>query len=339
MKMKAVIPTAGEGTRLYPHTYTKPKPMVRIAGRPILGHILANFAETRIDHAVVVVGGPMQTQVVEYVQEAFGDQLTLSFPEQPSPEGLGHSIYQARDAVGDEPVAIALGDMLFQNSYREYLEAHDAQRGVDGSIGIKPVEEPQHYGIVQVADDRITDLVEKPSDPSSNLAISGIYVVEATSSLFDALAYLIDNGIRGAGGEYQLTDALSLMVERGHSLGTFPVGDWFDCGRPETLLEANRVALDRMATDESERETIRSTVVVDPVDIGADVHVEDSVLGPYVSVDDGAEITESIVRDSIVGRRSTVSRINLRGSIVGSKTEVTGNSTSLNIGDNSTLEL
>ena len=337
--MKAVIPTAGEGTRLYPHTYTKPKPMVRIAGRPILGHILANFAETRVDEVVVVVGGPMQRQVIEYVRAEFGDRFECSFPEQTSPEGLGHSIYQARHDCEDEPVAIALGDMLFQNSYREYIEAHDDTPGVDGSIGIKAVDEPRHYGVVEVTDNRITGLVEKPEDPPSNLAISGIYVVEETAALFDALAYLIENDVRGAGDEYQLTDALSVMVERGSEFGTFPVGDWFDCGRPDTLLEANRIALDRMAANGADPDTVEDTVIVDPVDIGDGVHVEKSVVGPYVSVDDGARITESIVRDSIVGRESDLSRINLDGSIVGSKTVVTGDSTALNIGDNSSLEL
>jgi glucose-1-phosphate thymidylyltransferase len=129
------------------------------------------------------------------------------------------------------------------------------------------------------------------------------------------------------------------MVERGYDLGTFPVGDWFDCGRPDTLLEANRIALDRMAANGADRETVDDTVIVDPVDIGSDVEIEASVVGPYVSVDDGARISESIVRDSIVGRESDLSRINLNGSIVGNKTVVTGDATNLNIGDNSTLEL
>ena len=335
--MKAVIPTAGKGTRLYPHTHTKPKPMVRLAGKPILGHILANFESTPIDEAVLVVGGPMKDQVVEYTQSEFGDRFECHFVEQESAEGLGHSIYQAEPVVGDESMVIALGDMLFRQEYGEFLAAHDSFDGVDASIGVKPVDEPQHYGVVEKRDDRVASLVEKPDDPPSSLAISGVYVVEDSRALFDALGRLVDNDRRGAGGEFQLTDALARMLDQGAEMATFEVEDWYDCGRPETLLEANRVLLDMR--ESSDTHDVRNAVVVEPVDIGDDVDLEGSVVGPHVSVDDGSTIRHSIVRNAIVGRDSMLSAVNLEGSLVGDNATVTDSANNLNIGDNCTVDL
>jgi glucose-1-phosphate thymidylyltransferase len=334
--MKAVIPTAGKGTRLYPHTHTKPKPMVRLAGRPLLGHILSGFVDTRVDEVVLVVGGPMQNQIVEYADARFGDQFEFTFAEQESPEGLGHSIHQAEPHVCGDGIVIALGDMLFANSYRLFLDAHERFSGADGSIGVKRVDKPQRYGVAEFDDDgRVTSLVEKPDDPPSEMAIAGVYVVEDTPALFDVLAYLIDNGVRGAGNEFQLTDAFARMVDAGADLRGFEVEEWYDCGRPETLLEANRVLLSEMPTDGDGH---GNAVVVPPVDLGDDVAIEASVVGPHVSVDDGATIDHSIIRDSIVGRDARLDGINVEHSIVGDNAEATGDPHRLNVGDNSAIE-
>jgi glucose-1-phosphate thymidylyltransferase len=335
--MKAVIPAAGQGTRLYPQTHTKPKAMVRLAGRPILGHILSSLAETPIEDVVVVVGGSMQAQITDYATEQFGDRFSFSFPEQESTEGLGHSIYQARDAVDGESMLIALGDMLFESGYGSFLAAHHENGDTDGSIGLKPVENPRHYGVAEVEEGTITCLVEKPENPASNLAVSGVYIVEATDALFEGLEHLIENDIRGAGDEYQLTDALQRMIEAGHRLGTFKVQDWYDCGRPETLLEANRVLL--ASNETGTGDALDNSVVIPPVDAGDDVTVSESVVGPNVSIDDGTTIENSIVRDSIVGRRATLDSVNLAGSLVGDNAAVEGNPTRLNLGDNSSIEL
>ncbi|WP_049888957.1 sugar phosphate nucleotidyltransferase [Natronococcus occultus] len=335
--MKAIVPTAGNGTRLYPHTHTKPKPMVRLAGKPILGHILTNFRATKVDEIVVVVGGPMQNQVIEYAQENYSDRFELTFVEQESPQGLGHSIYQAESAVRGDSAVIALGDMLFQNGYRTFLEAHDALSNVDGSIGLKRVTEPHRYGIASVENGRITELVEKPVDPPSDLAISGVYVIEDTGHLFDSLEHLLEKNRRGAGGEYQLTDALNLMVSQGSVLGMFKVDDWYDCGRPKTLLEANRITLEQMGTGASE--TSEGNVIIEPVDVGTNVTINESVIGPYVSIDDGATIINSIVRDCIVGRNTTLRDATLTESLLGDNSTVEGEPNSLNIGDNSSISI
>lgn len=336
--MKAVIPLAGRGTRLYPQTHTKPKAMVRIAGKPILGHILTSLSDAGIDEAVLVVGGPMQTQIRQYATREFGEDFSFSFPEQEDPQGLGHAIHEAAPAVDGEPILITLGDMLFERGHKSFLAAHRDLRGVDASIGVKIVEEPRHYGVVDVGDDGVVrELVEKPADPPSNRAISGVYVIDDSDALFDALAYLIENDLRGAGDEYQLTDALQRMVETGSTLGTFDVEDWYDCGRPETLLEANEVLLSTIETEGPE--SLTDAVVVPPVDIGENVTLTRSVVGPNVSLDDGVTIEDSIVQDSIVGRNASLTDVNLQESIIGDAATVQGEPRNLNVGDNSDLSL
>jgi len=336
--VKAIIPAAGRGTRLYPQTHTKPKAMVRIAGQPLLGHILSSLVPTRIDEVVVVVGGPMQDQIVSYAERAFGETFALEFVEQESAEGLGHSVYQAESFVRGEPTLIALGDMLFEDGYEVFLDSHDELGEPDASIGVKSVDEPSHYGVAEfAADGSVERLVEKPDDPRSDKAISGVYIIEDTDLLFDELAALIENDRRGAGDEFQLTDALQGMVVSGARVDVFDVADWYDCGRPETLLEANRVLLEKTETDDGA--TRNNVVVVPPVDFGEDVSVTESVVGPHVSVDDGATITESIVRETIVGRDAELNALNLRSSIIGDGAAVRGRMNRLNVGDNSTIEL
>lgn len=336
--MKALIPAAGQGTRLYPQTHTKPKAMVRLAGKPILGHILSRFSETRIDEVVIVVGGPMKDQIIEYAEQEFGDVFKFWFVEQESAEGLGHSIYQAKDVIRGESVFIALGDMLFENGFETFLATHDELEQPDASIGVKTVDDPRHYGVAELGNDNeVERLVEKPDDPQSNYAISGVYIVENTDLLLDSLGYLIENDIRGAGNEYQLTDALQGMVEENARIDIFEVEDWYDCGRPETLLEANRVLLSKENSDGTG--TLDNAVVVPPVDLGEGVEVKGSVVGPYVSADDYATITDSIVRNGIVGQNASLDGVNLEESIVGDGATVRGEANHLNIGDNSTIEL
>ncbi|AOW80040.1 glucose-1-phosphate thymidylyltransferase [Halodesulfurarchaeum formicicum] len=311
--------------------------MVRIAGKPILGHILTQLVETEIEEVVLVVGGPMKDQIREYVMAHYTDEFDVSFVNQENAQGLGHAVYQARDVVEGDTALIALGDMLFNNGYGTFLEAHRDLPSVDGSIGVKEVEEPEHYGVVDVGEDGfIRGLVEKPDDPPSNQAISGVYIVQDTPALFDALEYLIANDIRGAGDEFQLTDALQRMVEQGGTLGTFEVEDWYDCGRPQTLLEANRVLLSNLDTNDGD---VDQAVVIPPVDFGTDVDVVGSVVGPNVSVDDGATISNSIVRNAIIGREAGVTDVNLCESIIGDNASIEGKPYSLNVGDNSVIDL
>lgn len=337
--MKAVIPAAGQGTRLFPQTHTKPKPMVRLAGKPILGHILDGLVASPIDEVVVVVG-VMQEMVIDYVAETYGRELEVDFVEQEQAEGLGHAVYQAEPECAGEPLCIVLGDMLFETGYDTFIEAHHSLGDVDGSIGVKTVEDPSSYGIVTTSNGQITGLEEKPDDPDSNLAISGIYFVEDSAALFDELGAMIEADERGAGDEFQLTDALARMLDANATFGTFEVEDWYDCGRPETLLSANRILLDRRAGTEQEvRIDGDDAIVLPPADVGERVTLSGSVVGPYVSIDDGAEVTESHVSDAIVGRNATVRQVNLTDSLIGDSAAVTGTPNQLNVGDSSEMNL
>jgi glucose-1-phosphate thymidylyltransferase len=227
--------------------------------------------------------------------------------------------------------------MLFDGDYGEFLTAHRALGDIDGSIGVKTVEEPSNYGVVTVEGERIVELVEKPANPDSNLAISGIYVIENTTALFDALAHLVENDVRGAGDEYQLTDGLQRMIENGATFGTFDVNDWYDCGRPSTLLAANRVLLER--SSETDGVVGETSVRIPPVDIGENVDIRRSVVGPYVSIDDDAIIEDSRIENGIIGRGSDLRAVNLSKTIVGNNSSVSGTPTHLNVGDSSEVQL
>lgn len=332
---KAIIPAAGQGTRLFPQTHTKPKAMVRVAGKPILGHILDRVAPTDVTDVSIIVGS-MEDQIIQYAQEHYDERFELSFPEQRTAEGLGHSIFQARETVGESPVMIALGDMLFETGYSLFIDQYRDLPASDGGIGVKQVDNPQHYGVVDVADGRIVGLIEKPTNPPSSYAISGVYIIEDSGSLFSALEYIIKNDVRGTDGEYQLTDALHRMVQRGSTLRTFEVQDWYDCGRPETLLEANRVMLDRLNGEVSTRD---GSTVIQPTDIGTGVTLDGSVIGPHVTVDDDATIRHSVIRDSIVGQGAMLDGVNIESSIIGDNAIVEGEANRLNVGDNSEIRL
>lgn len=335
--MKAVIPAAGQGTRLYPQTHTKPKPMVRVAGKPILGHILDGLVDSPIDEAVIVVG-VMQELVIDYVTEEYPDELDIEFVEQEKTEGLGHCVYQTKPVFeSGDSMCIILGDMLFESGYDDFLESHIALGDVDGSIGVKPVEDPTNYGIVDIEEGKVTRLVEKPDNPNSNLAISGIYFVEEPSELFAAIEYLIKNDLRGAGDEYQLTDALQQMLEKGAEFGTFEVKGWYDCGRPETLLDANEVLLDVVNTSTSYEGD--NSVIIPPVDIGEQVEIDRSVVGPYVSIGDGASLTDCRIEGSILGRESALANVNFTRTIVGDDSAVREDPSELNVGDSSDIVL
>ena len=146
MVVEAIIPAAGQGTRLYPQTHTRPKPMVLLAGQPILGHTLSSVAETAIDEVIMIVGGSMQDQILDYVETAFGERFDVTFAEQGRALGLGYAILQAEPHARGDPALIALGDMLFASGYADYLDRHRALPNTDASVGVTPVDDPTHTG-------------------------------------------------------------------------------------------------------------------------------------------------------------------------------------------------
>lgn len=335
--MKVVIPAAGAGKRLYPHTYTKPKPMVFVAGKPIIGHILDKMIDLDPEEVIVVVGY-MKDKIISYIDASYTDVFKkITYVDQDRQLGLGHSIYVARKEVGDSPILIALGDMIFRDGYSEFLKLHACNGKCSGSIGVKQIDNPQHYGIVYLdGNNTITRLVEKPKESTSNVGIAGVYFIEDTPRLFSALEQVMQNN-NGYGGEVQLTDALQIAVQGGCEYKTFEVSSWYDCGRPASLLEVNRILLSENRHT-SVDDVRNNAILIDPVSIGKNVTIENSIIGPNVSISEGSTIQNSILQDSIIGLYSKINYMTLKSSIIGDGVVLVGKSNSLNIGDSSTIE-
>lgn len=323
--MHAIIPVAGIGTRLRPFTHTLPKVLVNVAGKPILGHILDALEVQGVTSATIVTGYKGEL-VEEYVTSNY--RLQCTFVEQKEMKGLGHAIYTARESLNNEPVLIILGDTVFD------VDLSILNTSAFSSLGVKHVDDPRRFGVVITEDGFVTQLVEKPETAVSTTAIVGLYYINNPVLLKDCLQELIDKKLKSK-GEYQLTDALQLMVDKGEKFTTFNVEGWHDCGKPETLLETNRFLLTKRTASPARV----GCVLVPPVHIDPTAIVEHSVIGPYATVSKGAVVRNSIVRDSIICDNATVNDISLDQSIIGETAAVSGRFASINIGDASVVRL
>jgi len=322
--MRAIIPVAGVGSRLRPHTYTLPKVLLNVAGKPILGHILDTLQQQGITEATIIVGY-MGHLVEDYVRSHYG--LKVDFVYQEERLGLGHSIWIARHTIGNDPILIILGDTIFD------VDLSLAVNQETSSVGVRSVEDPRRFGVVEMNGNTITKLVEKPDHPPSNLALVGLYCIKNTGLLKECLNRLITENIRTR-NEYQLTDALQMMIDRGEKISTFHVEGWYDCGKPETMLSTNRYLLEHFPSTV----TIQDTVIVPPVFIAPTAKIKHSVIGPFTTIAENAEVTDSIVRDSIIGDNAIVSASVLDQSIIGNSAIVRGTFSKLNVGDSSEID-
>lgn len=335
--MKVIIPSAGTGTRLFPHTHTKPKPMVYLAGKPIIGHILDRLIDLAPEEVILVVGYHKE-QLMSYVDEHYTDVFNIRYVDQKERLGLAHSIYLTKYLVGKSDIMIALGDMIFKSGYSDFYEQHSENGDCAGSIGVREVEDPQKYGIVELecGSSYIKKLEEKPEHPASNLGIAGVYFVQDTEALFEVIEWMMENNLKTR-EEYQLTDALQEMIKRGNKYKTFTVSSWYDCGHAESLLSTNRVLLDEKE-DINETHEVIDSVIIHPVALGKNVRVVRSIIGPHASIASGTLIDNSIISNSVIGSRTRVSKVNLQLSIIGDDANLVGKHNSLNIGDSSSIE-
>jgi len=322
-KLKVIIPVAGAGTRLWPHTFTLPKPLISVAGKPILSHIVDPLAELNPDEFIFVIGHQGR-QIADFINGHY--DFKSSFVEQTELLGLGFAIHLALQSITRSPVLIVLGDTIAKTDFGQFIGSGS------NVIGLKKVEDPRRFGVAVIQKDKIMALEEKPHLPKSDLALIGLYYFENSDILKKQLEKVIELG-KKTGGEIQLTDALEFMLRDGHDFRPYIVDGWYDCGKRETLLETNRVLLD----ESSEVDNIPGSVIIPPVYISPTATVEESVIGPYVSVSDGARVHRSIIKDSIICSGASVEFSLLDSSLIGYNAIVKGTYSCLNIGESSEI--
>ncbi|MDN5215731.1 sugar phosphate nucleotidyltransferase [Fulvivirgaceae bacterium BMA12] len=329
--MKAVIPVAGMGSRLRPHTHTQPKALVPVAGKAILAHILDPLIEAGIEEFILIIGY-MGNKIEEYIHERYKDKgIKLEFVVQEPREGIAHALWLAGDNLKEaDEILITLGDIIINIDLQKFLATETSV------VGVKKVEIPGNFGIAELDQEGfITNLVEKPTIPKSNVALIGIYKLVNPKLFFESIDYIMDNQIKNL-GEYQLTDALMHMIEKGGKITTQSVDNWFDCGRKESLLEANAILMNRPEFESTDHE-FHKTILVPPVSIGKNCKISNSIIGPNVALGDNATISYSIVKNTIIGSFSELQSAVLHNSVIGNDTTLKGLSHSLNIGDNTEI--
>lgn len=324
--MRALIPVAGVGTRLRPHTYTLPKVLLNVGGKPIVGHIVDKLMDIDVRDISVVVGY-MGEMVEEYLRANY-KKANFHFYYQEERLGLGHATYVAlSENVSDEPLLIILGDTVFDVDLAPLLKSEYS------SIGVRKVDDPRRFGVAETVGNRVSKLVEKPDNPTSNLAIVGLYYVKSPKKLHAALQEVIDKNIKTK-GEYQLTDALQLMLNRGEVITFFEIDGWYDCGKAETLLETNRHLL-KKTNHYKKRDNV---VIVPPVYIADSARISNAVIGPNATIDSDVSVTDSLVRDSIIGSGASIQNSLLEGSIVGQNAQLRGSFKRVNAGDSTEID-
>ncbi len=326
--MKVIVPVAGKGTRLRPHTHTKPKSLVRVAGKPILGHLVDRIRSLPIEELILIID-PEEAKEVSIRQflEAAAP-APVRYVRQTELKGPAHAISLARDYI-DQDVLIIFNDTLFDADL-SLIETHQG----DGMIWVREVEDPRRFGLVELEANRIVRLVEKPEVPLSNLAMIGMYYLKDGPGLMQRIERVMREG-RTVKGEFYLPDPLQLMLDEGFRLEAAAVQGWYDCGTIEALLDTNRVLLEN--GHQKVVDTIES-VIIPPVCIEEGACVCQSVVGPYVSIASQAVVERSVIRDSIINEGATVRDALLQRSLIGEQAFVKGGYKRLNVGDSSAVQ-
>jgi glucose-1-phosphate thymidylyltransferase len=329
--MKAVIPLAGKGTRLRPQTYHTPKPLLRVGGRPVMSYILDDLQRLGIDEIVFVIGY-LGDVVKEYMAAEYPG-IRPHYVVQEVQDGTAGAVKLSQPHIDGE-VLILFVDTLFDADLTMVRSLDPSWSGV---IWAKEVEDYQRFGVI-VTDERqaMTRIVEKPSEPISRLANIGLYYIRDHRLLFEG----IDRTLAlppGASGEFYLTDAFQYMVDQGSRILTAPVEGWYDCGKPETLLETNEHLLRTGRGGVAPRALVEATVLTDPVRVEDEVVLEGSTVGPNVTVEAGARVVSSSVRNCIIGPGAVVESSVLRDSLVGGHCRVSHFRGKLSLADHSVV--
>jgi glucose-1-phosphate thymidylyltransferase len=320
--MQVIIPLAGKGTRLRPHTHLVPKPLLKVAGRPVMDWVMDRLEGLEVDELIFITGH-LKDQVEAYTRARY--RYPSRYIEQRVQDGTAGAVNLARPFVHG-PVLIIFVDTVFEADLT-LINRLD----VDGIIWAKEVEDYQRFGVV-VTDAKgfMTRIVEKPKQPISKLANIGLYYIRAVDSLWQGIDHVLGQPLNK--GEYYLTDAFQWMIEHGKRIYTAEVGGWYDCGKLDTLLETNDILLRKGA---ARRLDFPGVTIRDPVYIEDGVNIERSVIGPNVSLEQGTTVADSTVLNAIVGRDATLRNVCLDGALIGNSVLVEGLTGSVTLGDHS----
>ena len=329
-KTKVIIPAAGVGTRLRPLTYTQPKALIPVAGKPIIGFIIDQLIDIGLTDFVFVVGY-LGEKIQDYVTHAY-PHINSVFVNQAERNGIAGAIWLTREHINDDDrTLIILGDTILDADMERIMAMPTS------ALGVKMVDDPRRFGVAEInADDTIIQLVEKPQFPKSNMALVGLYKVNETKMLFQAVEHLITNNIRTR-DEYQLTDALMYMIDQGVEMKSFKINNWYDCGKKDILLETNALLLKK---NNNAGDYITSTsILIPPVAIGKNCEIKNSIIGPNVSIGDNTRVNHAVIRDSIIGSFTELTDVQLHDSIIGNDALIKGKSQCLSVGDDTQIEL
>ncbi|HOC02525.1 MAG TPA: sugar phosphate nucleotidyltransferase [Candidatus Ratteibacteria bacterium] len=326
-EITCILPVAGIGKRLQPHTFTIPKVLFPVAGKPILGYLL-DFVKSLGIYRVIFIIGHLGDKIIDYVNAYYPD-IEGIFIKQEEFLGLGYAISLAADYV-DGPVFINLGDTIIEADIKHLIQDDTSW------IAVKEVDDPRRFGVVLTdGEGLVTKVVEKPTEVISRHALCGVYFFNNSRLLFNLLKDLIASG-KKTRNEFQLTDAIGMMIEKGEKILAIPAKEWLDCGRVETLLQTNRFLLEKYKPSVF---PIPSVVINHPVFIDPSAQLKNCVVGPFVSVGKNVIMSNVIVQNSIINDSSTVKNIVLTDSVIGYSAFLSGNLQKINLGDASQVSL
>jgi len=325
--MKVVIPMAGHGTRLRPHTYSRPKPLINVAGQPMLKYLLDSLQELNIDQYIFIVGY-LGDQLKEYITSEY--DFDSVFLRQEDLTGQSPAIYLARDYI-QGPTIILFADTLFETDLGIITS------DVDGVIFTKEVPDPKRFGVVKTnAEGHIVSFIEKPDTMENRNAVIGLYYVRKGEDLLRAIEQQVATETLTK-GEFYIADAFQIMINQGAKFRTQDVSTWLDTGKPETVLETNQYLLEH-GRDNSDQVNFPGVSIIAPVNIHPDAKVRNSIIGPYTTIAAHCEVSDSIIRDSIVDVGAQVLNSILDKSLIGQNASVAGRYRTLNVGDQSSID-
>lgn len=324
--MKVVIPLAGFGTRLRPHTFTKPKPLINVAGKPVLGHVLDMFKNIDVEEFIFITGY-LGDQIEHYVTKCYPN-LKATYFEQKEMNGQSTAVHLAKEHL-DGPMLIVFVDTIVEAD----LSALKNETA-DAVAWVKQVDDPRRFGVALVGDDGyVTKLIEKPSDMNNNLVVVGFYYLKDSKAFIAAVEEQIARDLKTK-NEYFLADALQILLDKGMKMRVQPVEVWEDCGKPETVLHTNQYLLDH-GHDNSAQVRSDGSIIIPPVHIDASAELVNSIIGPHVTIAAGCKVEHSVVRDSIIDEGSSIHNALLAQSLIGKDARVSGKFRAFNVGDSS----